>query len=102
VKVFTIGPKYYRSALPVGKVTESVLEKVLLAEQGRLGTQLYYFNLRTSKEVKVPGGTQAEYQKVYVMNGHCRYKRYTVLDLVAYRFFQLFGQRSKGQQTSGR
>lgn len=95
MKVITIGPKYYRSALPVGKVGQSVFEKIQLAEQGRLGTQLFYFNIRIGKEVKVPGGTEATYQKVYVMNGHCRYKRYNLLDLVAYRVSQLFGKRSK-------
>jgi hypothetical protein len=94
----TIGPKYYRSVLPVGKVDlETVYPKIALADQCRLGQQMYTFNLLTHYE-----GNDSHYVGVYVINGHCRYKRYTFLDLLLYKVSQLFlGQRSKSRAARG-
>jgi hypothetical protein len=96
-----IGPKYYRSALPVGKVEyETTFQHITLADQGRLGQQVYKFNLLLG----YIGKDTSTYQQVYVINGHCRYKRYSLLDLAAYKVSQLlFGQRSKSnaQQPRG-
>lgn len=96
-----IGPKYYRSTLPVGKVEyETTFQKISLAEQGRLGQQVYNFNLLLGYIDK----DTSTYIRAYVLNGHCRYKRYSLIDLAIYKVSQLlFGQRSKrkGSITNG-
>jgi hypothetical protein len=90
----------------MGKVSQKVFEKIDLADEGRLGTQLFNFNVKIGKDRKVPNSFQTEstYQQAYVLNGHCRFKKYSLLDVIAYKVVQLLFGRSKygAQKVNGR
>ena len=96
----TIGPKYYRSSkLPMGKVGLEVAQKIELADKGLLGSALpYKFNVRIGRNKKVPGGTEATYLQVYVLNGFVRFKRYNLIDRLLYRIAQLFPRGRNGSR----
>lgn len=80
-----IGPKSYRSRLPVGFVTGSVIDNIEAAEIGQLGKAFYNFNIRVSKEEL----GEAYYEAALVLNGHSNFKRYGLLDVVLYKLGRL-------------
>lgn len=81
-----IGPKSYRSVLPVGFASGAIIDKMDAAEVGQMGQQIYSFNLRTSP-VKLG---EAYYERAFFLNGHCRFKRYSLVDLALYKLGRLF------------
>lgn len=82
-----IGPKAARSELPVGHVSATTYEQIEKADCGQLGKQVVEFNVRLTKPNKYG---DAYYQKAYVLNGHCRFKRYGLLDVLKYKIARLF------------
>jgi hypothetical protein len=92
MKMVTVGPKYFRSQLPVGEVGEEVLKKIDLANEGRLGLQLYAFNMRVGKGETGETGT---YVRAYVVNGACRFKKYGLVDKLKYAVGRLFVRKGK-------
>ncbi len=82
-----IGPKSYRSVLPMGYVSGGVADAIDDAQVGSLGKQMYNFDVRISRVNKYG---EAYYERAYVMNGHCRFKRYSLLDRILYKIGRLF------------
>jgi hypothetical protein len=84
----------------MGKVGLEVAQKIELADKGLLGSALpFKFNVRISRIKKVAGGTEADYQQVYVLNGFVRFKRYNLLDRVLYAIAQLFPRGRNGTRS---
>lgn len=82
-----IGPKSFRSELPMGYVNGTVADKIEDATRGALGQQVFNFNIRVSRINKFG---DAYYQKAFLLNGHCRFKRYSLLDRLMYKVGRLF------------
>lgn len=91
----TVGPKYYRSRLPVGKVDELTAQQIELADQGQLGKQVFNFNLKIKDLGEKDGVNEGLYSRAYVINGHCRFKRYGVIDKLKYAIGRLFPVKGK-------
>jgi hypothetical protein len=69
----------------MGLVSEQVLEKINLANEGKLPQATYNFNLHIGKV-----RTEDNYIRAYVINGYSRFKQYTLLDKIVYRLAQLW------------
>ena len=94
IKMIKIGPKRYSSSLPAGHVDfYTTFPQIALAEQGRSPIQVYKFNLlldyNRSKHLST-----STYQRVHIINGHCTYKRYTLIDTAIYKLLHMF-ERSR-------
>jgi len=87
-----IGPKSLRSEIPVGTVSSRVYEEILDAEVGQLGKQIYNFNMYLGVEV-VNGERVDRYYRAFVVNGHCRFKKYNLFDRLKYKLFKMLFSR---------
>ncbi len=90
MKTVIVGPKYFRSNLPVGEVPETVAQQIDLANSGRMGKQMYPFNIKIKDD-----GLDAVYARAYLINGACRFKKYNFLDKIAYQVGRLFPLKGK-------
>lgn len=89
-----IGPKSYRSALPIGHASGTIIDKMDGAERGQMGQQIFNFNLRVGPYRKLPdGSSESYYHRAFFLNGHCRFKRYNLLDVVLYKIAHLFTRK---------
>lgn len=87
----TVGPKSFRSRLPMGKVPVNVAEQIRLADIGALSRQIYNFNIRISRNKQVDSSTtEATYHRTFVLNGACRFKRYGIIDMLRYKIGRFF------------
>lgn len=84
-----IGPKSYSSQLPIGYAQGREIDMLDAAEKGQMGQAIYNFNLRTSKVTR----GEAYYERAFFLNGHCRFKRYSLLDVVLYKAAHLFKRK---------
>lgn len=81
-----IGPKSYRSSLPIGYISGTIVDKLDAAEIGQMGNQIFNFNMRLRH---LPDGS-SEYIRAFFLNGHLRFKRYNFLDVAIYKLAHLF------------
>ena len=85
-----IGPKSYRSALPVGFASGTIVDKMDAAAKGQMGQQIFNFDLRVGPQRKLPdGSTESYYQRAFFLNGHCRFRRYNLIDLIIYKIMHI-------------
>lgn len=85
-----IGPKSYRSELPIGYANGTIADKMDAANVGQMGQQIFNFNLRISKPNAFG---ESYYQRAFFLNGHCRFKRYGLLDVVLYKVAHVFKRK---------
>jgi hypothetical protein len=57
-----------------------------LAERGQLPFSTFNFNVETKRISKF----ESDYMRAYIINGHVRFKRYTLIDRIKYVFAQFF------------
>ena len=85
-----IGPKSYRSQLPIGFISGPIVEKMDAATVGQMGQQIYNFNMKLQDNKD----GSSDYIRAFFLNGHLRFKRYTLLDVAIYKLAHMF---MKGQ-----
>lgn len=90
-----VGPKsHFKSELYMGKVTPIAAVHIDEADMGKLSKQMFHFNLYLGK-IEVNGQVRDDYIRAFVINGMCRFKRYSLLDVVLYKVGRLL-MRFKG------
>jgi hypothetical protein len=65
-----------------------VLDQIKLADSGQLGKQVLNFDVRLTKP---SSDGDAHFKRVFVINGHCRFKLYTLIDVVRYKLVRMLG-----------
>ncbi len=70
----TIGPKSYRSKLPMGKVDDVVVNMIAVAEAGKMSDGVFTFDIHTRSGVR----------RGAILKWEVSYKKYNLFDKIAY------------------